>query len=69
MARERALWISHRQPFMRDFLHRLAYYDVQIRKLRDRERIKKRTARRGQGVVGLALDLVAFGGHVTRIDW
>ena len=27
MARERALWISHRQPFMRDFLHRLAFID------------------------------------------
>ena len=27
MARERALWISRRQPFMRDFLHRLAFID------------------------------------------
>ncbi len=27
MARERALWINRRQPFMVDFLHRLAFID------------------------------------------
>ena len=27
MARERALWINRRQPFMGDFLHRLAFID------------------------------------------